>query len=152
MASGDDDLRPGGHCICNFGLVQIERVGPNIDEDRPRAPQDEGVDGGNKREIRDDDLVAWLHTEQQRTHIQRMCAGRREQDPWYQQPLLQQCVALLCERSVTGDMAALKRLKHVLALFPHGKWTIEINRHATHPFRRQYERFSQPCRPCSGSR
>ena len=71
---GDDGLRSGRHGICDFGLVQVEGIGPYIDEDRPGAPQDKGVHGGYEGEIGDNHLVARLHTKQDRTHVQRMCA------------------------------------------------------------------------------
>ena len=56
-------------------LVEIERVGANVDEHRYGTTQHDGVCGRDKGERRHDDLVAWLKVEKQRSHLE--CGGAR---------------------------------------------------------------------------
>ena len=55
-------------------LVKIERVGPDVDEDRHRPAQHEGVGRGDEGVRGHDDLVAWQQVGKQRGHLQRRCA------------------------------------------------------------------------------
>ena len=66
----NDGSRPLGDRRFDQALVHVERVRPDIDEDRGRAPQDEGVCGRYERERRHDHFVARLH-QQHGSHFER---------------------------------------------------------------------------------
>jgi hypothetical protein len=93
-------------------LVQIQRVGPDIGEYGARAAQNEGVDGGNRRERRDDYLVAG-HIEQQRRQFQGVSARRGQQRLRHAQFALQEGMTCPAVRTIARAMAETDGIRHV---------------------------------------
>ena len=112
-----------------FLLVQVQSIRTDIDKHRLGSPQDKGIHRGDKCEVGEDDLVAGLDPQQQGRHLQGVRARRGQQHLPHSQGLLQQRVAFLGERAITGDMPALHGLEHVVDLPADGERAIEINGH-----------------------
>ena len=100
----DDGLR--ARCDQRFqpGFIQVQRIRPDVGEDRSGAAQDEGVDRRDKGERRDDDLVAGLDIQQEGGHLQRVGAGGGQQDLGDAQLLLEQGAGFPGERSIPGKL------------------------------------------------
>ncbi len=91
-------------------LVQVQRVGADVDEHRYRAAQHEGIGGGAEGEGRQDHLVPGTDAGQQRRQFQRRGARRRQQRPVRAEALLQALPAQRGERAVAGQLATVMRL------------------------------------------
>ena len=71
-----DGPRPRRDGRFDLRLVEVQRVRPDIDEDRRRPPQHEGIGRRHERERRHDDLVSGPDPTQDRGHLE---GGRRGQ-------------------------------------------------------------------------
>ena len=103
--------------LASCRLVEVERVGPDVGEDRLRAAQHERVDRRDERERRDDHLVARADVQQQGRHLQGVRAGGGRSTFGTPSCSLQQAVALLGEGAISGDVPSGDRLEDVLDLF-----------------------------------
>ena len=97
---------PVGDRRLDQALVQVQRVGSDVDEDRPRAAQHEGVGRRDEGERRHDDFVARADVGEQRRHLQGGGAGMDEKHPARAARLEQERLAALGERSAAGQAPA----------------------------------------------
>lgn len=111
----------------DFGLVEVHGVGAHVDEDEARALRHERGRRGGERVARQDDLVARLEVAQDRRHLERARATRREQRLGAAGLSLEPFVAALGERAVAADLAVLGRLLDVAYFGPHVRGDVELD-------------------------
>ena len=128
-----DDDRLGARRDRRFDLplVEVERVGADVDEHRPRAAQHERVRRRDERERRHDDFVAGLEIEQQRRHLERRRARLRQQHTRRADAALEPGLALLREASVAGQLARGDGFLDVRELLAGQVGSIEWNHRLT---------------------
>ena len=114
VVDGHDSLGPGGDERLQLRLIEVERIRPDIRENRLGATKHKGVGRGDEGEGRDDDLVARLEVQQQGGHLNRMRAGCGQQRLAHTEQRFDQGVALPGEGLVTGDLADGHCLEDVL--------------------------------------
>ena len=85
-------------------LVEVQRVGPDVDEDRHAAPQHERVRRRHERERGHDHFVARQDVAEQRGHFQRPRTGMRQQRLDAAHLRFQPRLAAPREDAVAGDM------------------------------------------------
>ncbi len=115
-------------------FVQIERVFADIDKDRNRAAQHEGVCRRHECVGRQNDFVAAFDVQQQRGQIQRGGAGVRQQRLGAAGLLLDPLMAALRERSVAGKMMVALRLGRIDQLLARRVRPVERNIICCHCF------------------
>src|SRR5467141_420039 len=82
------------------GLVDVERIGPDIDEHGDTAAQHERVGGRHEGIRRHDHFIAWPDIRQDRRHLERRSAGMRQQRLATSGALFKPCVAAAGKRAV----------------------------------------------------
>ena len=116
VVDGHDRLRPRGDRRLDPRLVDVQRVGPDVDEDRRRAAQRERVRRRDERERRHDHLVAGSHAAEDRRHLEGRRAGVGEERLPGADPLLEPGAAALGERAIAREMAVRVGLGDVVEL------------------------------------
>ena len=106
-------------------LVEIERIGPDVHEHRPRAAQHEGIGRRDERERRHDDFVAGLEIDEQRRHLERGRARMCQEHLGGADAPLEPGLALLREAPVSGELAGGHSLLDVRELRAGQVGTIE---------------------------
>lgn len=86
-------------------LVDVQRVGPDVDKNRRAAAHDHGIGGRNERERRHDDLVARTDVAQHRRQFERRSARGCQQRVRRGKPLREPCLAPARVWTVGGQMA-----------------------------------------------
>ena len=86
-------------------LIQIQRVGPDVDKHWPRTAQHKGVDRGHKGEGGNDDLVARTDVEQESGHLKSVGAGRGQKNARHPELFFQQRLAFPGVRPIAGEVA-----------------------------------------------
>lgn len=124
----DDGARMRPDERLELGLVEVERVGANIDEAGHSAAQGKRVGSGDEGEGRHDDLVARLQVEQQRAHLQRVGARGGEHDarPAAEQAL-EKSLALPAILAVADDLPRLDGGTDVVDLVASQRGAVEGN-------------------------
>ncbi len=134
VAAGDvhDGIHLAGHtCVMHrhdglgarrdrrfdFALVDVQRIGTDIDKHRHGAAQHEGVGRGDEGKRRHDDLVARLQVGQHRGDFQRSRARMRQQRLLAADALLQPAIAFARELAVAGQVAAGVGLRDIPEFF-----------------------------------
>src|SRR5260370_41291734 len=87
-------------------LVEIQRVGADVDEYGARAAQHKSVGGGDEGEGRDDHFIAGANIEQQGSHFERVGAGSGQQCLLNAERFFEELVAFAGEKAVAGDLHA----------------------------------------------
>src|SRR5207253_2480736 len=83
------------------------------------------VHGRDERERRDDHLVARAHVEEQRAHLERVRARRREEDALGSDGLREDLLGAAPMNSVAGDVVAGEGVLHGLELGPDERRLVE---------------------------
>ena len=126
---GARPLRDGG---LDLTLVDIESVGPDVDEDGHAAAKHERVGGRDERERRHDDFVARLNAGDKRRHLERSRAGLRQERPAASDRICQPLFAPPRELPVARQMRPVDRFANVVELPPGDVRPIEWHhRHQT---------------------
>ena len=113
----EDRLGPRGDRLLDQRLVDVQRVGADVDEDRPGPEPDDGVGGRDERERRQDHLVARPQVAQHGGHLERRRARRRHQHFRNREAILQDPTTSLREVAIAGDVAEGDSLGNVIKLF-----------------------------------
>ncbi len=111
-----DRLRARRQQFLEPRLVEIEGVRAHVREHRSGSAQHERVHRRHEREGRHDDLVAGLDAQQQRGHLQRVGAGRRQHRLRRAGLAFEDRMATACEVAVAGQVLRAERVGHVLVL------------------------------------
>lgn len=107
------------------GVVDIHRVGRNIDKSRLDAEPHKSVDRRNEREGGNDNLVAGLQVAKNCGHLQRCGARRRHQHPMDAEALFKQRGTRLRKVAIGGDIAQGHGLGNVIQLFSRHERFVE---------------------------
>ena len=126
----DREDRPGPRRdrLLDQRLVEVQGVGPDVDEDRPGPEPDEGVGRRDERERRQDHLVARPEVAEHRGHLQGRRARRGHQHLADPEPLLQQPGATPGELAVAGDLAVRIACGDVIQLLAQDERLVERDR------------------------
>ncbi len=124
---GDDRPGAGRERRFQLGFVQIKGIGPDVQEDRAGAAQDEGVDRRNEGKVRDDHLVAFFDLQQDGRHLERVRAGSGQQRLGDPQRPLQEAMHFFREGPVAGDMTVGDGFGHIFQFPAYGDGAVEIN-------------------------
>ena len=119
IVNGHDGFGPG--CDGGFQLadVHVHRARLDVDHDGRCAEEDEGVDGGDVGEARQDDLVAGPDVDEDGRELEgTRTGGRQEGSASIAQGFLDPCLAVLGELGVSGDAGLLHRSFDVFVLGP----------------------------------
>ena len=113
-------------------LVEIERVWPYVDENRPRPGAHERVGRRNEGKGRHDDLVPRPQIQQKGRHLQSGCARRGHQNSMNSETVLQEGLTPAGECPDARQLAASHRLSDVGQLVTNHERSIErdSDRHA----------------------
>ena len=106
-------------------LVDVQRIRAHVDELQRRAAQQEGVRRRDERVRGQDHFVARPDVAQQRGHLQRRRARRRQQDARGSEATLHQLLALARERTVAARVAAGQAARDQFGLVAHEERLIE---------------------------
>jgi hypothetical protein len=120
-----DRLGAAGNRLFDQALVDVERVGANIDEDRNTAAQHHSVSGRYERVGRHDDLIARADVGEEAGHLERGSAGVGEQRADRSQMLRKDFAAGRRERTISGKLGVFDRLADVVELTPDRRRLIE---------------------------
>ncbi len=108
-------------------LVDVERVGPDVHEDRHGTAQNHGIRGRHEGERRHDDLVARFELEQHGGHLHGGRAGVRQKGLAASDLALEPRIATLRERAVPAQMAAFYGFEQITGLVPGRQRPVERN-------------------------
>ena len=125
VVHGHDRLGARRDRLLHQSLVDVQRVRADVHELRRRAAQHEGVRRRDEGERGQDHFVAGPDVAQDRAHLQRRGARRREQDARRPKPALDELLALPCERAVAASCAAGEAARDQLRLVAHQEGLIE---------------------------
>ena len=110
-------------------LVEVHRVGADVDEHALGPAHGERVGRGDERERGHYHLVAGFDSAEQRRHLERVRAAGGEQRPGAARLGLQPGVALLVELPVAANAPALDGGPHVIDFRPHEGRLVEWDSH-----------------------
>jgi hypothetical protein len=94
--------------------IQGECIGDNIRKDDSPAGAENAVGGGNERVAWDDDLVAGLKAQGQHGQLQRVRAGRRQENMWRLQDFRQFLAGTPAALAIPDDFSAAQTIQQGL--------------------------------------
>ena len=127
IVDGHDDLRARRHERLDEVRVDIRLVRPAVGEHDLRPLPNERQRRRNERVGRHDHLVARPDPRENRRHLQRVRAGRREQTLAEAIPLLEEFLAPCGEHPVAGNLATENGLVDVVEFLARLVRAIEVN-------------------------
>ena len=128
VVHGDDRPRPRRDRGLHRIGVDVQRVRPDVDEHGAPTRAHEGVRGGDVREGREHDLVAGRERAEERGHLERRRARRREEHVLHAESLGEEPAAVAREAAVARRVPARDRRGDVLELAADQVRAIERDR------------------------
>jgi hypothetical protein len=114
--------------LLELRFVHVEGIGADVREDGLGPVQCKSIGRGDERERWHDHFVAGGELQEQRSHLQRVRARSCQQRFMDIQCLLEEVMALLGDRSVSGQLAGLDRPLDLSELRPERERSAERNR------------------------
>ena len=127
VVHGNNRSRPRRNRRFNQLLIEIERIGTNIDKNGHRTLQDERIRRRTKRIGRHNDLVAWLQIRTNRRDFKRCCARMHEQILLASKLFFEKSVHALRPLAIARNMPIGKSFRDVLHRFRCRSWNIKFN-------------------------
>ena len=114
------------------GLIDIERIMPNVDEYRHASPQYKSIGSRDERVGRHDDLIPGLDMSKNRRHFQGGRAGMRQQCLAASDAVLQPGAAFLRKNAISREMTIGVSLAHIPQFFSGHVGLIKRNHGCAH--------------------
>ena len=122
---GNDRPRTSGDGFLDPPLVKVERIGADVDENRPRSTEDERIRGRDERERRHDHLITLADVAEQRRHLQRRGAGMGEEHFVSAAMFFEPLLTTAREDSIAREVSAAHRFDDVFELTPDHRRQVE---------------------------
>ena len=120
-------FRARGNALLDLAFIDVQRVRANIHEDRLGARKHERICRRGKREGGNNDFVSRSDIQEQRSHFQRMSAGRRQERFLNPKRMFEEAMALRSEVAVAGKFRRRDGGANVIKFISRRERTIERN-------------------------